>query len=222
MKATLYPRKKVRLEWFKFENVPFEINRESEVKYNVNSAQMDKLTHSTKIQYIFNNLNKDIPQTDLIILEQGLPTMYSRTPGSVAGKLASEKQIDTSLEINDLLVKVDRGKEEIKREPPEHPDPRIKEIETRTRKDLIQRKITIKNISNKRVEKLKLKYIEVKEVRYDSSIPEPDKKDLPEYIWEVSLDPDQSVSVEIKVIVEIIKTFRIEKEPIVRSQKFSP
>ncbi|MHA1378716.1 MAG: hypothetical protein ACTSRG_10075 [Candidatus Helarchaeota archaeon] len=220
MKATLYPRKKVRLEWFKFQNVPFEINRESEVKYSVSSAQLEKLVHSTQIQYIFNNLNKEIPQTDLIILEQGLPTMYSRTPGSVAGKLASEKQIDTSLEITDLLVKVERGKEEIKRVPPEHPDPRIKEIETRTRKDLIQRKITVKNISNKRVNKLTLKYIDVKEVRYESSNPEPDKKDLPEYIWEISLDPDQSVSIELKVVVEIIKTFRIEKEPVVRPQKF--
>ncbi len=220
MKATLYPRKKIRLEWFKFESVPFEINRETEIKYAVSSAQYDKLTHMTKIQYIFNNLNKDIPQTDLIVMEKGLPTLYSRTPGSVAGKLSSEKHDDTSIEINDLLVKVERGKEEIKREPPEHPDPRIKEIETRRRKDLIQRKITLKNISNKRVQNLKLKYIEVKEVRYESSVPEPTKKDLPEYIWEISLDPDQSTSVELSVVVEIVKTFRIEKEPVVRSQKF--
>ena len=58
MKASLYPRKKVRLEWFKFESVPFTIDRESEIKYSVSSSQIDKLNFTTNIQYVFNNLNK--------------------------------------------------------------------------------------------------------------------------------------------------------------------
>ena len=133
MKASLYPRKKIRLEWFTVQNVPFEIDREVEVKYTVTSAQSNKINHVGKLKYIFKNLTKDIPQTDLILLEQGLPTLFTKTLGSVAGKLSSEKQSDSSTKITDLLIKVDRGKEEIKREPPEFPDPRIKEIETRTR-----------------------------------------------------------------------------------------
>jgi hypothetical protein len=212
MKATLYPRKKIRLKWFKIQNVPYEIKREIEIKYNVSSAQYDAVNHLVKFQYIFKNLTKDIPQTDLILLEQGLPTLFSKTPGSVAGKLTSEKQNDTSVKITDQLVKIDRGKEEIKREPPEFPDPNIKEIETRKRTDVIQRKISVKNESNKRIDDLKIKFIEVKQVRYNSSNPEPEKIDKPEYMWSLSLNPDESGSIEVTVAVEIVKTFNIEKE----------
>ncbi|MHA1146555.1 MAG: hypothetical protein ACTSRW_17590 [Candidatus Helarchaeota archaeon] len=212
MKASLQPRKKIRLEWFTLKNIPYEIEREVEIKYSVSRAQSDKLEHVGKQQYVFKNVSKEIPQTDLILLEYGLPTLFTKTPGSIGEKITSEKLTDTSITITDQLVKVDRGKEEIKREPPEFPDPKIKEIETRTRKDVIRRKITIKNESNRRMENCKIIFIEVKQVRYTSSKPEPIKVDLPEYHWSVSLDPDESTSIEITVTVEIVKTFKIEKE----------
>lgn len=212
MKATLYPRKKIRLKWFKVENIPYDVEQEVEIWYSVSAAQYDNVTHKGKFQYIFKNLTKDIVGSDLILLEQGLPTHFSKTAGSVAGKLTSEKQVDTSVKITDRLVKVDRGKEEIKREPPEYPDPNIKEIETRKRTDVIQRKITVKNESNKKIESFKIKITEGKEVRYNSSTPEPEKIDKPEYTWSLALDPDQSGSIEVTISVEIVKTFKIEKE----------
>ena len=212
MRATLEPRKKIRLEWFSLKDVPFEIKRTVEVKYTVMTAQSNELTHSGKQEHIFKNITKEIPQTDLILLEYGLPTLFTKTSGSIGDKITSEKINDSTISIKDKLIKVDRGKEEIRREPPEFPDPKVKEIETRTRKDIIKRKISVKNESNRRIDECKIVFIEVKQVRFDSSNPEPEKIDLPEYHWSISLDPDETKSIELTMSVEIVKTFKIEKE----------
>ncbi len=212
MKATLFPRKKIRLRWFEMSNIPFEIDRELEFSYNLSTVQNDKITYNPNYWYVFKEVNKEIPGTEIILLQKGLPILFTRTVGSIANKFSTNKQNDSTISINDQIIKIEKGKEEIKREPLQYPDPKIKEMEIRTRIDTIIRKLTFKNESDKKISGLKVKFIEVKDVRYSSSKQELYESDPPEYIWSIDIEPDSSKSLEITLIVEIVKTFKIEKD----------
>jgi len=164
------------------------------------------------MHYIFSGINQPIPKTNIIIFDGELPQSYTSTMGSVGEKIITENSDDSSLKIIDRIVKVKKGEEKIITKPPEpHEAHLYKEIQVHERTDWIQRKITIKNQSDKDIRGMELTFIEKKEVRFVESKPEPNKSDPPEYSWLVDVLPDGSTFIEITLESQIITVYKIEK-----------
>ncbi len=214
MRASLYSRNNIRIKWFELKEVPFAIERKLEISYSPSSVENNINNYTPSFQYLFQNINQtQIPQSDIIIFENNLPTTYAKTVGSKGNKFSTELQTDPVVLITDRIIELIKGKDKISREPPEYPNPRIKEIEIREREDVIKRKISFKNDSNDEIEHFELKLVETKEVRFTNANPEPSKKDPPEYTWTFSIDPESTYSIELQFQTHLRKTFEIEKEP---------
>ena len=158
-------------------------------------------------------LNK-YPESQIIVFDQqlNLPQFYSKTPGSVGSRLATNWALESELQINDRLVSYIEGQETIKNEPPPpHLRGKVKEIEIRERDDLVSRKISLKNLSDKPMNGVKVILAETKEVRFDSSAIEPEK-DPPEVRWIIDIPPDKTTAVEFSVKIHQTKTFEIERD----------
>ncbi|TFF85236.1 MAG: hypothetical protein EU551_04440 [Promethearchaeota archaeon] len=212
MRANLHSRKNIRLKWFELKDISFEIKRKLEISYSTSTVENNINNFSPLMEYNFKG-GKDIPQSDIIIFENGLPAAYAKTVGSKGDKFSTEPQLDPIVNIKDRIVELSKGKETISREPPTYPNPRVKEIEIRDREDSIKRKITFENDSTERIEFFELKLIETKDVRFTNSSPEPNKRDPPEYLWNFSINPEEAFSIELEFQTHIRKTFEIEKEP---------
>ncbi|MFX1296175.1 MAG: hypothetical protein ACFFD2_15160 [Promethearchaeota archaeon] len=214
MRASLNSRKNVRIKWFDLKDVSYSIERKLEVSYSTGSVENNINNYSPSFQYNFKEVtNTQIPQSDIIIFENNLPATYARTGGSKGNKFSTELQNDPIVLVTDRIVELSKGKENITREPPEYPNPRIKEIEIRERDDTVKRKISFKNDSNEIVNNFELKLVETKDVRFIDGNPDATKKDPPEYIWTFSIDPEATYSIELKFQTYIRKTYEIEKEP---------
>ncbi len=211
MKASLYSRSNVRLKFLNQESVSYKVLRKFSLKYNTHSAQQDAGNHSATYEYIFTGVNEAIPQSDIIVFANDLPVTYAKTTGSKGNKFSTKSAVDLDIEVKDMLVSLEKGKEKITRHPPEFPDSRIKEIETREQDFEIKRKITFKNTSTEKVESFEFVFTETKDIRFKSSTPKPGEKDLPEYKWIFDIEPEKSVNIEIELSAKIIKTFEIEK-----------
>ena len=214
MRASLYSRKNVRIQWFNLKEVPFSIERKLEISYSTSSVESNINNYTPNIQYVFTQVaNTTIPYSDIIVFENNLPTTYAKTTGSKGNKFSTEPQSDPIVTVADRIVELEKGKENISREPPTFPNPRIKEIEIREREDTVKRKISFKNDSNDKIDHLEFKLVETKDVRFVSSTPEAMKKDPPEYSWTFSIEPESTYSIELRFQTHIRKTFEIEKEP---------
>ena len=213
MRANLYPRKNIRLKWFELKNVSFYLMRKLEISFSTSSVENNINHYTPLLEYIFKGVDKEVPKSDLIIFEDGLPSSYAKTVGLIGNKFSTEPQMDPVIIITDRIVELIKGKEDISREPPAYPNPRIKEIEVREREDSIKRKLTIKNDSSEIIDPFELKLVETKDVRFIRSNPDPMKKDPPEYTWEFSIQPESNYTIEIQFQTHIRKTFEIEKDP---------
>ncbi len=216
MKATLLPRQNVRLMWFKVETVKFQTDRKLEFTFSTYDAQQATINRSAQFQYVFTDLPKQVPASQIVIFDKalGLPQAYSQTSGSVGSRLSTTWETESELEIVDRLVSYTEGKERIKIEPPPpNMRQRLKEIEIREREDTVIRKITLKNLTEREMGDVQIHFIENKEVRFDSTKMELFKKDPPEMIWKVGVPADGSTAVEFTLKIQLIKTFEIEREP---------
>ncbi len=216
MKATLLPRQNVRLIWFKVETVKFQTERSLEFTFSTYDAQQATINRSAKFQYVFTDLPKQVPASQIVIFDKalGLPQAYSQTTGSVGSRLSTTWETESELEIVDRLVSYTEGKEHIKIEPPPpNMRQRLKEIEIREREDTVIRKITMKNLTEREMGYVQIHLIENKEVRFESTKTEIFKKDPPETIWKVGVPADGSTAVEFTLKIHLIKTFEIEREP---------
>ncbi|HUX98183.1 MAG TPA: hypothetical protein VMV49_01395 [Candidatus Deferrimicrobium sp.] len=219
MRANLHSRENVRIKWFDLKDIPFLIERKLEISYSTSSVEDNVNTYTLSFQYFFKEVeNTQIPLSDIIIFENSLPATYAKTAGSKGNKFFTEPQSDSIVLVTDRIVELIKGKEDITREPPTYPNPRIKEIEVREREDTVKRKITFKNELNEQIEHVELKLVETKDVRFLDANPAPLKKDPPEYIWTFSIDPETTYSIELKIHTHIRKTFEIEKEPPPKAQ----
>jgi hydroxyacyl-ACP dehydratase HTD2-like protein with hotdog domain len=213
MRATLESRKAIKLNWFKQENVPFQIQKSMDWSYTLNTVQNNEITRNVNNQYTFLNIQQPIPETNIILFENELPQCYLKTTGSVGDKFQSDKTSDTEIEVIDRIVKVDTGETIINTKPPlPHEAHRYKEIQIHERKDKILRKLTFKNKSVQIVKAMKASLIETKEIRFLESSPAVTKKDPPEYHWIFDIPPEGSFTIEISLESFTKSTYSIEKE----------
>ncbi len=212
MKATLHSRKNSRLKWFELANIPFRVERKLEVTYNTSSVESNLHTHTPTFEYVFTEVTKDLPSSEIIIFENQLPTAYARTNGTRGSKFSTQPQPDPILAVKDRIVELTQGKESIKREPPEYPDPRIKEVEIRERTDDIKRKLAFVNESPESIDHMTFKFIATKEVRFISATPAPTTTEPPEYSWTFVIPPEGTYSIELDLKTFVRKTFNIERE----------
>jgi len=214
MRANLIARNNIQLKWFELKEIPYSIERKLEISYSPDSVENNINNYTPSFLYLFKNINTvQIPQSDIILFENNLPTIYAKTVGIKGNKFSTDLQNDPIILTTDRIIELIKGKEKILREPPEYPNPRIKEIEIREREDIIKRKISFKNDSDDKIEQFELKLVETKEVRFINANPEPSKKDPPEYLWTFSIDPETTYSIELQFQTYLRKTFEIEKEP---------
>ena len=214
MRASLKSRKNVRIRWFDLKNVSFSVERKLEISYSTSSVENNINNYTPSFQYNFTEVaNTQIPQSDIIIFENSLPSTYAMTVGSKGNKFSTDLQNDPIVVVTDRIIELVKGKENITREPPAYPNPRIKEIEVREREDSVSRKIMFKNDSNEKIDHFELKLVETKDVRFSTAAPPATKSDPPEYIWTFSIEPESTYAIELKFQTHIRKTFEIEKEP---------
>ncbi|MHA1733138.1 MAG: hypothetical protein ACTSU5_14415 [Promethearchaeota archaeon] len=213
MKANLYSRMNLRLRWFTLEGVPFLTERKLELSYDPSSAEENLHEYTPDFAYTFTGVEKEIPASDIIIFEDELPTTYARTQGSRGKKFSTDPQPDPFVRVKDRIVELKKGKETIKREPPEYPDPRVKEVELRERDDEITRKLTFENEGLEPAGNCEFKFISTKDVRFVESVPSPTAKEPPEYAWRFEVPPEATFSVELRLTTHVRKTFKIEKGP---------
>lgn len=211
MQASIHSRKNVRLKWFDIDNIPFKIENKIEIIYSSGNVEQNLIKRTIDFQYIFNEINSEIPQSDIIIFQNDLPANYAKTNGSKGNKFLTEPQENTVVVVNDRIVEVKKGKEKITHQPPKYPDTRIKEIKIVERIDKVKRKVTFKNESNEKIDYLEVKLIETKDIRFVKSNLEPKEKDAPEYTWGMSIEPESSVSIEFELSNHVIKTYEILK-----------
>lgn len=212
MKATLESRKSVRLNWFKQERVPFTLKRRVEWSYGQNNVQIAKDTHYVTFQYVFENLVKTIPATNIILFDGDLPQAYLETQGSIGKKFMTNEMEESNLECRDLIVKMDKGEEKVTTKPvPVHEAHRYSEIQIHERMDKIIRKISLKNVTNRAMKNVEVNFVDNQTVRFVRSAPEPKKVDKPEYYWFVDIPPEETVSVEIHLELYTKQTYKIEK-----------
>lgn len=213
MRASLNSRKNVRIKWFDLKDVPYSIERKLEISYSTSGVENNMNNYTPSFQYNFTEANAQIPQSDIIIFENSLPATYAQTVGSKGKKFSTDLQSDPIVVVTDRIVELVKGKENITREPPAYPNPRIKEIEVREREDIVSRKISFKNDSDEKIEHFELKLVETKDVRFSMANPPATKSDPPEYLWTFSIEPEATYAIELKFQTHIRKTFEIEKEP---------
>ena len=211
MQASIHSRKNVRLKWFDIDDIPFKVENKIEIIYTSGNVEQNLIRHSVDFQYIFTELDSEIPQSDIIIFQNDLPANYAKTNGSKGNKFLTEPQQNTLLTVNDRILEVKNGKEKISHQPPKYPDARIKEIKIVERIDKVKRKVSFKNEANEKIEYLELKLIETKDIRFVKSNTEPKEKDAPEYTWVISIEPESTVSIEFELTNHVIETFEIEK-----------
>ncbi len=212
MKASLHSRKNVRLQWFSVEKISYREERKLEVTYSPYSVEQNSHTYTPEYQYVFSNFPKDLPQSEIIIFQNELPTTYAWTPGTKGNKFITDPQEDPDVSVTDRIIELTQGKEKITREPPEYPDPRIKEVEIREREDTVLRKISFKNESPQKIEQVEFKLVETKDVRFVKGNPPPSTEDKPEYTWRFPVEGEGTVQVELELKTQIRKTFNIERE----------
>jgi hypothetical protein len=214
MRASLHSRKNVRIKWFDLSNVPYLVERKLEISYSTTSVESNINNYTPELQYVFTQVDTaTIPSSDIIIFENNLPATYATTVGSKGNKFTTEPQSDPIVIVTDRIVELVKGKENISREPPAYPNPRIKEIEVRERDDTVNRKITFKNDSSETIDHFEFKLVETRDVRFGTANPEAMKSDPPEYTWTFSIEPESTYAIELKFQTHIRKTFEIEKEP---------
>ncbi|MHA1733140.1 MAG: hypothetical protein ACTSU5_14425 [Promethearchaeota archaeon] len=212
MKATLTSRKDTRLKWFELKDVPFRVEWKLEVIYYPSNVEDNAREYTPKFHYVFLEVARDLPQSDIIIFQDELPTAYARTSGTRGNKFATEPQDDPSVSVTDRIVELVKGKEKITREPPAYPDPRVKEIEVREREDVVKRKLTFKNDDPEGVEVVEFKLVETKDVRYIGATPAPTSQDKPEYTWTFPIEGEGTYAIELELKTLLRKTFEIERE----------
>lgn len=212
MKANIPSRNNVRVKWFAQENVEYTIEHLLELSYSTYTVEQNEHDHTVQFKYVFTNMDAEVPATDIIVFQSGLPTAYARTAGTRGAKFATDLQEDPDVEVKDRIVELTQGKDKITREPPEYPDPRIKEIEIREREDKVKRKILIKNTGINALGHVELKLVETKDVRYVGASPEPNKAEAPEYTWIFQVPAEQSVALDLEFTSRVRKTFKIERE----------
>lgn len=211
MKASLYSRSNVRLKFFNEDNKDYLIKRKLAVTYDQYRVETDSIKHYVTYEYVFTGIDNSVPQSEIIIFSKDLPVSYEKTTGIKGNKFSTEPKNDLGIEVKDLIVSLEKGEEKITRRPPEYPDPRIKEIETREQQITVKRKITFVNNTTEKIEDLEFILTETKDIRFKSSTPKPSEEDRPEYKWKINIDGEQSVSVEIELSFIKVKTFEIEK-----------
>ncbi|MFX0098123.1 MAG: hypothetical protein ACFFCS_00980 [Candidatus Hodarchaeota archaeon] len=212
MRATLEPRKSVRLNWFKQLKVPFTIKREIKISYDLYSVLNNERVPSVYMHYVFSGLTNPIPSTSIIVFDKELPQSYTSTTGSVGGKINTENMLDSDLNVVDRIVKVEQGEEKITTKPPApHETHLYKEIQIHERKDTVKRKITLKNETDRAINHLELTIIENKEVRFVESNPPPDNSDPPEYKYSLEVPKDGTVAIEFTLETYQKSTYPIDK-----------
>lgn len=209
MKATLDPRKKVRLQWFSG-SVQYTINRLVQITYNLRSVVNDVLLHKMWHHYLFDGetiSHREIPASDVILLTGGLPFLWTKTGGSVAEKLATVDLIDPSFKVEDRIITVERGEETVSIKDSPHPD---RQIETRERNDHYVRRISIKNELGKETQ-ITLKVFETGNIDFLEAKPGPDLQDRPLHEWKLIVPKDTEKNVQIKLKVHVTETREIKK-----------
>lgn len=214
MKAKLETRKQVRLPWFKQHKVPFKIQRELEWQYSQYSAENNDISHTINMNYQFEGLEQLIPETDLIIFDKrGLPQAYMKTEGSIGNKFSTNQVADHELEVRDRIISLKKGENKVSKQPvPPHETHLYKEIQIHEREDVIKRKLTLKNRTNKSINPIELKFVENKDVSFIKSNPEVKLKNAPEYQWIISIEAESEVILELEIKVMVIAKYKIEKE----------
>lgn len=202
----------MRLRWFVETGVPFAVERKLEISYTPSTAERDFLELRPTTRYVFTGLANPVPATDIIVFEDDLPSSYARTQGSVGNKFATDPQEDPVVKAKDRIVEVERGKETIRREPPEFPDPRIKEVEIREREDVVRRKLVVENEGSDPVVSLEVRLVSTRDVRFVEASPAPDASEPPEYSWKFQVPAEGATTLELKLKTLVKKTFRIERE----------
>ncbi|WP_371802658.1 hypothetical protein [Candidatus Lokiarchaeum ossiferum] len=222
MKAQLESRKSVRLNWFKQEKVPFSIKNILEWQYSRHSAEQNEILREVLMQYEFSQLEKPIPNTDIIIFDKtGLPQAYMNTEKNIGKKFLTNKVPNREISVKDRLVSLKKGENKVTSKPvPPQEAHRYKEIQEHERIDVIQRKISVTNESSRDIKEIRLEFIQTKEVEFLSCKPETSGSSPPEYFWKVDIPAESTTSVEINLNVITKSVYKIEKEKIV--EKIQP
>ncbi|MFX1254771.1 MAG: hypothetical protein ACFFCZ_24380 [Promethearchaeota archaeon] len=207
MKASLPPLKKTRLPWFD-ESVQVEVEREVNVQYSVSSVTLDSLSHSTQRRYLFKFPQKrEIPTSDVILMTKGMPFLITQTPGNIGEKLPTVKLADSTVVVEDRIAKRERGKETVTVEDLPYPN---KLQETRTREDIISRRILLKNESGEDIE-ITVKIVESADVQLIKAEPETTRTEKPRFEWKIALKKDAEESIQCEYKIRIEKVRQIEK-----------
>jgi len=209
MKATLEPRKKVRLRWFTGQ-VNYTIKRSIVVTYNLRSVIQDVLSRKVTNYYLFDGetiVQREIPASNVILLTGGLPFLWTKTQGSVAEKLATADLIDPTFQAEDRVVEIKRGEEKISLKDSPRPG---WQIETKERDDTITRKISMKNELGKDAE-VKLQVFEAGNIVFIDADPKPGRQDRPLHEWLLTVPKDEERNVQLEFKVHLIETREIEK-----------
>ncbi|UYP47163.1 hypothetical protein NEF87_003448 [Candidatus Lokiarchaeum ossiferum] len=222
MKAQLESRKSVRLNWFKQEKVPFSIKNILEWQYSRHSAEQNEILREVLMQYEFSQLEKPIPNTDIIIFDKtGLPQAYMNTEKNIGKKFLTNKVPNREISVKDRLVSLKKGENKVTSKPvPPQEAHRYKEIQEHERIDVIQRKISVTNESSRDMKEIRLEFIQTKEVEFLSCKPETSGSSPPEYFWKVDIPAESTTSIEINLNVITKSVYKIEKEKIV--EKIQP
>ncbi|MCP4764045.1 MAG: DUF4139 domain-containing protein [archaeon] len=213
MKANLESRKSVRINWFKQEEVPFVKKRTMQWSYGKGNVIYNESRLSFYSEYVFSGLKKPIPNTSIIVFANDLPQSYMNTSGSVGDKFKTDKILDSDLDSLDRIVKVKQGEDKVITKPVAPHEAHIyKEIQIHERRDVITRKISIKNETSNQIKNIELTFIENKEIRFIESNPKPSKSEAPEYIWNMEIPGEESKIIEITVESHNKTVYKIEKE----------
>ncbi|MBD3349961.1 MAG: hypothetical protein GF364_00565 [Candidatus Lokiarchaeota archaeon] len=131
----------------------------------------------------------------------------------MGSKFKTQKTVEDSVECIDRIVKLDKGEEKVTTTPvAPHEAHLYKEIQIHKRKDVIKRKITLKNKTNRKIGNVELVFIETKQVRFKESEPVPTESDSPEHTWKTEILPESAVSIQITLESYTTSIYKIKRE----------
>lgn len=184
MKITLEARKTT---WVPFidSRARLDVEWRSRAEYTAYSVRAEH-TWPVKTRYTFSGLETDapIPSSQLVVMEHGVPVVItSSVVSAVKDRFQSEEIEDPFVVVTDKLASLTRS------EPAQRQLARglIERIWTET----IQRMVKVENKTGKAV-KLELTIVDrpADELVFTGSVPEPNVRRAPEYVFEVTLEVD--------------------------------
>lgn len=207
MKITIESRKST---WVPFieSDAKLELSWRARCAYTQNNIYNEQ-TWPVKTRYSFSDFHSEhsIPSSQLIIMEDGIPTAITETVVSaLKNRFQSEEIDDPFVEISDKVAKLERTA------------PQQRSISNmlyeESWSETITRILKIENKTGKKVQlSLTLLTNPAQSLSFVASKPAPQNEASPEYRFDVALDVDMQTSIEVQLRIDKKKTIQETTDP---------